>query len=53
MGGAWLEGSCPISLSVTQNNCWLVAESNLEKKNTEFDSKVSLSIQKLQNEIRK
>ena len=32
MGGAWLEGSCPISLSVTQNNCWLVAESNLEKK---------------------
>ena len=31
-GDAWLEGPCLISLSVTQNNCWLVAVSNLEKR---------------------
>ena len=31
MDGAWFEGSCLISLSVTQNNCSLVAESNLKK----------------------
>ena len=27
-----VEGPCPLSLLVTQNNCWLVADSNLEKK---------------------
>ena len=25
------EGPCPIALSATQNNCWWVAKSNLEK----------------------
>ena len=29
-GEIWFEGPCPISLSVGQNNCWLVPESNLE-----------------------
>ena len=31
-GDAWFEGPCLISLSVTQNNFWLVAKSDLEKK---------------------
>ena len=31
-GGLWFEDPCATSLSVTQNKCWLVAESNLQKK---------------------
>ena len=31
-GRVWFEDPCPISLSVMQNNPWLVAESNLTKK---------------------
>ena len=37
----WFESRNLISLSVTQNNFWLVAESNVEKKDIEFNSKVS------------
>ena len=31
-GNVWFEGPCLISLSVAQKNCWLIAESKLEKK---------------------
>ena len=31
--GIWFKGPCLIFLSVTQNNCWLAAESNFEKEN--------------------
>ena len=51
-GGVWFEGSCLISLSVTQNKCWLVAESNFEKKIQSSTQKYSTP-SKLQNEIKK
>ena len=50
--GVWFEGPCPISLSVTQNNCWLVAEGNLEKKIQSSTLKNSTP-SKVQNEIKK
>ena len=33
----WFAGPCPILLSVTQKNYWLVAWGNLEKRDIEFD----------------
>ena len=51
-GGVWFEGPCPISLSVTQNNCWLVAEGNLEKKIQSSTLKYRTP-SKVQNEIKK
>ena len=30
-GGVWFKGYCPISLSVTQNNCWLVQRTTCKK----------------------
>ena len=50
--GAWRKGRCPISSSVTQKNCWLVAESNLEKKIQLSTQKYSTP-SKLQNELKK
>ena len=53
MGGlVWFEGRCPISLSVTQNNHWLVAEGNLEKKYGVRIKKYHTPL-KLENEIKK
>ena len=46
----WYEGPCPTSLSVAQNNCWLVVESNLEKKIQSSTQKYRTP-SKLQNEI--
>ena len=51
-GGVWFKGPCPISFSVTQNNCWLVAEGSLEKKMQSLTQKYRAS-SKLQNEIKK
>ena len=47
-----VEGPCPILLSVTQNNFWLVAESNVEKKYRVQPKSIAL-LQKLQNKIKK
>ena len=46
------EGPRPISLSVAQNNCWLVPESNLEQKIQSSTHKYR-SPSNLQNEIKK
>ena len=46
------EGLRPISLSVAQNNCWLVPESNLEQKIQSSTHKYR-SPSNLQNEIKK
>ena len=52
MGWVWFEGSCPISLSVTQNNYWLAVEGNLEKKYRVRLKKYHTPL-KLENEIKR